>query len=81
MEHQQTLHCPRCDSVDLAKNGYSENGAQRQRCSHCRKSFQPDYRYSARKPGVNAQIVALTLNSSGGQTPPKHYPLFAIHYS
>jgi hypothetical protein len=24
-----TLHCPRCDSVDLVKNGHSENGTQR----------------------------------------------------
>jgi transposase-like protein len=65
MEHQQILHCPHCDSVDLVKNGHSENGTQRWRCSHCRKSFLLDYRYNARKPGVKAQIVALTLSSSG----------------
>ena len=54
-----------CARSDLHKNGHSENGTQRWRCVNCRKSFQLSYRYNARNPGVKAQIVTLTLNSSG----------------
>jgi transposase-like protein len=51
--------------MDIVKNGHSENGSQRWRCNKCRKSFQLDYRYNARKQGIKEQIAALTLNSSG----------------
>jgi transposase-like protein len=59
------IECPHCGSLDLQKNGHSENGTQRWRCNGCRKSFQLTYRYNARKPGVKEQIDELTLNSSG----------------
>jgi len=65
MKHTQEILCPHCGSSDLQKNGHSENGTQRWRCVHCRKSFQLSYRYNARKPVVKEQIVELTLNSSG----------------
>ena len=65
MKHTQEILCSHCKSSDLQKNGHSENGTQRWRCVHCRKSFQLSYRYNARKPGVKEQIVELTLNSSG----------------
>jgi transposase len=60
----QTISCPHSSSKDLVKNGHSENGSQRWRCNTCRKSFQLDYRYNARKQGIKEQIAALTLNSS-----------------
>jgi len=65
MKHRQEIHCPYCESSDLQKNGHSENGTQRWRCTNCRKSFQLTYSYNARKPGVKEQIIELTLNSSG----------------
>jgi len=65
MKHTQEILCPHCESSDLHKHGHSENGTQRWRCVHCRKSFQLSYRYNARKPGVKEQIVEFTLNSSG----------------
>ena len=65
MEHNQTIKCPYCSSSDLVKNGRRGNGTQRWRCNSCRKSFQLDYRYNARKHGVKEQIIELTLNSSG----------------
>ncbi|MDR2026994.1 MAG: hypothetical protein LBQ01_05455 [Prevotellaceae bacterium] len=61
----QTISCPYCSSEDLVKNGHSENDTQRWRCNKCRKSFQLNYRYNARKQGVKDQITELTLNSSG----------------
>jgi transposase-like protein len=65
MKHSQEIHCPHCSSLELQKNGHSENGTQRWRCNGCRKSFQLIYRYNARKPGVKEEISVLTLNSSG----------------
>ena len=65
MKHTQDIQCPHCESLDLQKNGHSENGTQRWLCIVCRKSFQLSYRYNARKPGVKEQITELTLNSSG----------------
>ena len=65
MKHHQAIQCPHCSSSDLQKNGHSENGTQRWRCTHCGKSFQLTYRYHARKPGVKEQITVLTLNGSG----------------
>jgi len=65
MHHYLSLNCIHCRGANLVKNGHSENGTQRWRCHECGKSFQLDYRYNARKPGVKPQIAELTLNSSG----------------
>jgi transposase len=65
MKHTQLISCPYCSSIDLVKNGHSENDSQRWRCNTCHKSFQLDYRYNARKQGVKEQISELTLSSSG----------------
>jgi len=65
MKHSQDILCSHCKSSDLQKNGHSENGTQRWFCIDCRKSFQLNYRYNARKPGVKEQITVQTLNSSG----------------
>jgi transposase-like protein len=65
MKHTQDVQCVHCESLDLHKNGRSENGTQRWHCNLCRKSFQLTYKYNARKPGVKEQITELTLNSSG----------------
>lgn len=65
MEHVSVVSCLYCQSTDLVKNGHSENGTQRWRCNQCKKSFQLDYSYNARKPGVKEQITELTLNGSG----------------
>jgi transposase-like protein len=65
MQHSQVLKCIHCKGANLVKNGHSENGIQRWRCNECSKSFQLEYRYNARKPGIKAQITELTLNSSG----------------
>ena len=65
MKHYHTISCTECGSEDLVKNGHSENGTQRWRCKTCKKSFQLQYSYIARKPGIKEQIPELTLNSSG----------------
>ena len=65
MEQYIKIICRHCGNDDLVKNGHSENGTQRYRCNYCKKSFQTEYSYNARKPGVKEQIEKQTLNSSG----------------
>jgi transposase-like protein len=65
MQHYNQVKCIYCSGFNLVKNGHSENGTQRWFCNECGKSFQLDYSYNARKPGVKEQISELTLNSSG----------------
>jgi transposase-like protein len=65
MKHTQAIQCPHCGSANLQKNGHSENGTQRWRCVICRNSFQLNYRYKARKPGVKEKIIVHILDGSG----------------
>ena len=65
MKRHQTLTCPRCHGMSLMKNGHSETGTQRWLCALCKKSFQLEYRYNARKPGVKAKISEMAMNVSG----------------
>lgn len=65
MKQYLLVTCTFCNCDDLVKNGHSENGTQRWLCNGCKKSFQIEYTYNARKPGVKEQILEMTLNSSG----------------
>ena len=65
MVHYQTIHCSHCSGTDLQKNGKSPNRTQRWYCKECKKYFRLSYRYNACKQGIKAQIIELTLNSSG----------------
>ena len=65
MEQYIKILCRYCGKDDLVKNGHSENGTQRYRCNHCKKTFQTEYSCNAWQPGVKEQIETQTLNSSG----------------
>jgi transposase len=65
MRHYNTIRCNYCESLNLKKNGHRANSIQKWFCNACKRSFQLDYRYNARKPGVKEKITELTLNSSG----------------
>ncbi len=65
MKQYIKIICRHCGSDVPVKNGHSENGRQRCRCNNCKKSFQTEYRYNARHPGVKDQTETQTLNSSG----------------
>ena len=64
MKQYIQIDCPDCQSKDLVKHGYSENGTQRYRCKACRRCVQWEYPYTAWLPGVKEQIITQTLNSS-----------------
>ncbi len=59
----QCRFCTQTKSV--RKHGTGSAGFPRFRCLDCNKSFQLDYAYEARKPGVREKIVEMAMNSSG----------------
>ena len=65
MKHYIKIICRGCNGDELVKNGHSRNGTQRYFCSTCGKSFQTEYSYNARRPGVRERIETQTLNSGG----------------
>jgi len=65
MAHTQTIHCSKCSSSNIHKNGIRPTGIQYWRCKDCRHNFQLDYIYNARKAGIKEKIIEMTLNSSG----------------
>ncbi|MGX9727076.1 MAG: IS1/IS1595 family N-terminal zinc-binding domain-containing protein [Candidatus Electronema sp. VV] len=64
MKQYIEIKCRHCGAEDLVKNGRSENGTQRYRCSKCKKSFQHDYTCNAWKPGVKEQIEMQTSKNT-----------------
>ena len=62
------VKCPVCGSTNVIEYGKSRSGKQRYYCknSKCdRKVFQLEYRYNGCKPGIDGQIVDMTVNASG----------------
>ena len=41
------------------------HGAQRYRCTTCRRTFQMHYRHKVHEPGTRARVLDLALNGSG----------------
>ncbi|MEI8671034.1 IS1 family transposase [Vibrio sp. SA48] len=60
------VQCRFCNKTEpVRKHGKGHSGFPRFRCLDCRKSFQLDYVYEARKPDVKEKIVDMAMNSSG----------------
>lgn len=62
------VKCPVCGNTNVIEYGKSRSGKQRYCCknSGCtRKIFQLEYRYNGCKPGINEQIVDMSVNASG----------------
>ncbi len=59
------IHCPKCQSLNLVKNGKTANKKQKYRCKNCRKQFITDYTYQGCRPFIRSLILKMTLNSSG----------------
>ena len=60
-----TVHCPRCQSVQVYRHGQNPKGHARFRCRDCHRVFQLTYTYEARKPGVKEQITVMAFNGAG----------------
>ncbi len=53
-----SISCPSCSATDgVVRNGKSTAGHQRYLCSHCRKTWQLQFTYTASQPGTHQKIV------------------------
>ncbi|MBN3048963.1 IS1 family transposase [Pectobacterium brasiliense] len=59
------VHCPRCQSAQVYRNGQNPKGRDRFRCRDCHRVFLLTYTYEARKPGVKEHITEMAFNGAG----------------
>jgi transposase-like protein len=54
----------------VVRNGKSTAGHQRYLCSHCRKTWQLQFTYTASQPGTHQKIIDMAMNGvDAGQLP------------
>lgn len=56
------VHCPRCQSAQVYRDGQNPKGYDRFRCRDCHRGFQLTYSYEAREPVVKEQIFEMAFN-------------------
>ncbi|WP_353954065.1 IS1-like element transposase, partial [Shigella sonnei] len=49
----------------MVRNGKSTAGHQRYLCSHCRKTWQLQFTYTASQPGTHQKIIDMAMNHYG----------------
>ena len=59
----EAVLCPVCQQPEAVCR--QRHGAQRYRCTTCRRTFQMHYRHNVHEPGTRARIPDLALNGSG----------------
>ncbi len=63
-----SISCPSCSATDgVVRNGKSTAGHQRYLCSHCRKTWQLQFTYTASQPGTHQKIIDMAMNGVGCQ--------------
>ncbi len=61
-----SISCPSCSATDgVVRNGKSTAGHQRYLCSHCRKTWQLQFTYTASQPGTQQKIIDMAMNGVG----------------
>ncbi|WP_223720184.1 IS1-like element IS1A family transposase, partial [Escherichia coli] len=61
-----SISCPSCSATDgVVRNGKSTAGHQRYLCSHCRKTWQLQFIYTASQPGTHQKIIDMAMNGVG----------------
>ncbi len=60
-----SISCPSCSATDGVRNGKSTAGHQRYLCSHCRKTWQLQFTYTASQPGTHQKIIDMAMNGVG----------------
>ncbi len=61
-----SISCPSCSATDgVVRNGKSTAGHQRALCSHCRKTWQLQFTYTASQPGTHQKIIDMAMNGVG----------------
>ncbi|ENV3081302.1 IS1-like element transposase [Escherichia coli] len=58
-----SIRCPSCSATEgVVRNGKSTAGHQRYLCSHCRKTWQLQFTYTASQPGKHQKIIDMAMN-------------------
>ncbi|MDC7015559.1 IS1 family transposase [Escherichia coli] len=61
-----SISCPSCSATEgMVRNGKSTARHQRYRCSHCRKTWQLQFTYTASLPGTHQKIIDMAMNGVG----------------
>ncbi|WP_252861927.1 IS1 family transposase, partial [Shigella sonnei] len=67
-----SISCPSCSATDgVVRNGKSTAGHQRYLCSHCRKTWQLQFTYTASQPGTHQKIIDMAMNGVGCRATPR----------
>ncbi len=67
------ISCPSCSATDgVVRNGKSTAGHQRYLCSHCCKTWQLQFTYTASQPGTHQKIIDMAMNGVGLNTILRH---------
>ncbi len=67
------ISCPSCSATDgVVRNGKSTAGHQLYLCSHCRKTWQLQFTYTASQPGTHQKIIDMAMNGVGLNTILRH---------
>lgn len=64
----ETVHCPKCSSIEIYRHGHSSTGKKRYICRNreCTKqSFILDYTNAGSIPSVKLKITDMAMNGSG----------------
>ncbi|MBM2865012.1 MULTISPECIES: IS1 family transposase, partial [Shigella] len=58
-----SISYPSCSATDgVVRNCKSTAGHQRYLCSHCRKTWQLQFTYTASQPGTHQKIIDMAMN-------------------
>ncbi|MDX5670945.1 IS1 family transposase [Escherichia coli] len=61
-----SISCPSCSATDgVVRNGKSTAGHQRYLCSHCRKTWQLQFTYTASQHATHQKIIDMAMNGVG----------------
>ena len=73
-----SISCPSCSATDgVVRNGKSTAGHQRYLCSHCRKTWQLQFTYTASQPGTHQKIIDMAMNGVDAGQPPALWALLS----
>ncbi|WP_430407982.1 IS1 family transposase [Escherichia coli] len=77
-----SIRCPSCSATEgVVRNGKSTAGHQRYLCSHCRKTWQLQFTYTASQPGTHQKIIDMAMNGVGCRQPPALWALASTRFS
>ncbi|MFP1451816.1 IS1-like element transposase [Escherichia coli] len=64
----------------MVRNGKSTAGHQRYLCSHCRKTWQLQFTYTASQPGTHQKIIDMAMNGVGCRQQPALWALASTRF-